>query len=135
MNANVPYPFPGTTDVAIQRGLLEFPEHFFTLRNVTACPTVKDSKIKNKPQKIHVPVLLNGNKATVKFIFKYVFYTSKYNTAKTKLEVPPTIALFSSVELFLIYTVPCGQYQNLPQQALSSFKSSVFKISYKKILP
>lgn len=70
------------------------------------------SKIKNKTQKIHVPILLNGNKAIIKFIFKFVFYTSKYNSAKTKHEVPPTTV-----------------YQNLPQKALSSFKLSVFKTS------
>lgn len=87
------------------------------------------SKIKNKTRKIHVPILLNGNKAIIKFIFKFVFYTSKYNSAKTKREVPPTTALFSSGELLMICTVPCDRYQNLPQKALSSFKLSVFKTS------
>lgn len=48
----------------------------------------------------------------INFNFKYVFYTNKKNTTKTKCEVPTITALFSSVELFPIYGVPWDEYQN-----------------------
>lgn len=74
------------------------------------CLTVKyKTKKKTNPWKIHVLTLLNRSKATVKFIFKYVLYITKYNIAKTKLAVLPTMALFSSAEFFLGYTMECGQ--------------------------
>lgn len=110
-------------------GLVRIPWTLFHIEKFYGLSHREILKNKSKTQKIHVLVLLNGNKATVKFIFKFVFYTSKYDTAKLKCKAPPTTALFSSVELFLVHTVPCGQYQNLPRQALSSFEFSVFKIS------
>jgi len=121
LNANAPLPPLQHTDVAIQWGLLEFSEHFFTLRHFLDCPTVKYSQIKNKTQKIHVPILLNGNKNTVKFIFEYVFYTTKYNSAKTKCKVPPTIAPFSSGEYLYCTVWPISKFAPTSLKLLRTF--------------